>query len=469
MNIGSGPIIGQILKNIAPPSSSKTDSEQKINTSTSFVPFHFQHPFPGTATISMAAEVSESPRQPNSNDPVQGQSESLYTTDIERQSIGSQGQGEPQTTLPADLSIVPGKNIIKGVKLDRDSDSYFVSIECPSNMMKTVRAEIVDIDPAVFDQEQFKLQRSLSLDSHTGNDLVNVSWREGQGGQVGVLKEVSTETAASGSHVTGSGQGRLGGSTQGQGRFVCECCDARFPEYHQLILHGNIHLMESSRLKCEKCGQKFRSHLSYGKHMKEEHNDDEDDITGPSVNMSSLNPRTFRCQSCDIGFRFKCYLNKHFRSRGHFMNLEITGQLEHGTWEKVKDRVSELNITDYDSVLDSVVAILKSANEMPEEDKMESEEAGMKKVIVESIDQASQVLMEGDNDMLHAIGKEAAADDDDHIVQDDDGEDCDIYSEAGAEDLQKLKPHLCGLCRKGFESVSQLKVRMMVHFLSIMV
>ena len=41
------------------------------------------------------------------------------------------------------------------------------------------------------------------------------------------------------SHVTVSASQ----SMQSEGRFVCHVCKAKFPEHHQLILHGNIHLI----------------------------------------------------------------------------------------------------------------------------------------------------------------------------------------------------------------------------------
>lgn len=488
VTISSGQIVGQILKNInsISPITGNVGKEKQPSGST-FVPFHFQHPFPGSGTVATTTEPQEASQDPptflrqNSS----GKADTLCIKDFTKQtsvskldlSMASQKNKSESESEIKIVTLFPPQsltqpNVVTNVKLDKDGEPVLLEFQCPSNPLETVEAEIVNIDPVVFNQEQTKLlqttlQRSSSMEMMAGPQtklgqsnnltlsaiLAKVSSQNSENStntQTKTISETEEDTdegqGSSRGHMTGRGP-LLSGFT-GQGRFVCEICHAQFPEYHQLILHGNIHLMENSRLKCEMCGQKFRSHLALEKHIAEHKSED---VSGETNAASNRNPRPFKCEACDIAFRLKCHLLKHFRSRVHFINFEILGKLPKGTWEKVKDHVADLDVSDNSSFIESVQNLIRSLEN--------------KKVIVETLNTAGQT---GD-----VFGKASNEDDEDVYdaeplrafpIRETVGTGNDSHGEMDETEVQeqeksKLKPHLCGLCRRGFESVALLKVK----------
>lgn len=488
VTISSGQIVGQILKNINSISSmTGNGGKEKQPSGSTFVPFHFQHPFPGSGTVATATEPQEESQDPptflQQNSP--GKADTLCIKDFTKQTSASKldlsmatqkNKSESESEIKIVTLFPPQSltqpNVVTNVKLDKDGEPVLLEFQCPSNPLETVEAEIVNIDPVVFNQEQTKLLQTTLQGSSSMEMAAGHQTKLGQSNNFtlsAILAKVSSQNSESSNNTqtktisgteedTNEGQGSSRGHMTGrgpqvssftsQGRFVCEICHAQFPEYHQLILHGNIHLMENNRLKCEMCGQKFRSHLALGKHVVEHKTED---VSGETNAASSRNPRPFKCEACDIAFRVKCHLLKHFRSRVHFINLEILGKLPKGTWEKVKDHVADLDVSDNDSFIESVQSLISSLEN--------------KKVIVETLNtvgQTADVFVEArkendddvyDGEPLRAFPiRETVS-----LGNDSPGETDE--TEGPKQEKGKLKPHLCGLCRRGFESVALLKVK----------
>ncbi|MCP9257753.1 Transcription factor HIVEP3 [Dirofilaria immitis] len=117
---------------------------------------------------------------------------------------------------------------------------------------------------------------------------------------------------------------------------VCDICKRVFRSSTEMTLHRKIHLIgpSNSRIRsyqCSECKYSVRSRNALQRHMEERHgiveslqteqlNDSDNEET--NTNLSSLNPRSFMCTDCNIGFRKHGILAKHLRSKTHVMKLE---------------------------------------------------------------------------------------------------------------------------------------------------
>jgi hypothetical protein len=348
----SGPIIGQIIRNIT--ATPKGNSQDKTKSSTVFMPFQFQHPFPGKPAVVMSTSVASSPKD-----------------------SGAEG-----TTF----SSASTETVSDSVKSSSQNEVMYVQIGNTKGEVDTIQAQIVNIDPEVFKSKdgdgfnsgitEIPLENVLQLrkvseglyvitsEPETGKSDNNPQQRSTQ-----PIVKVSSAVAGrnltgSAGHVTGSAYpkgssanvtGSASHVTSGEGhasRFVCSICRASFEEHHQLILHGNVHFLENSRLKCDRpnCGQKFRSHSAFEKHLKSDHSVE----TSENLSIVDDDPRPYKCDPCVTAFRLKGHLTKHFRSRAHFKNLEALAKLPIGTWEKLENRVSEIDANNVDEFLAKV-------------------------------------------------------------------------------------------------------------------
>ena len=134
-----------------------------------------------------------------------------------------------------------------------------------------------------------------------------------------------------------------------QGRYTCELCNSSFPEQQQLTLHMNIHVLEKSRLRCDKCNMVFRSVSAYQRHISGDCQVAADVIK--RLYHPRDNPRPFRCDPCNVAFRLKGHLAKHFRSKLHFVSLEVQGILKVGTFDKIEHELTHLEATTLDEFI----------------------------------------------------------------------------------------------------------------------
>ena len=143
-----------------------------------------------------------------------------------------------------------------------------------------------------------------------------------------------------------------------QGRYTCELCNSSFPEQQQLTLHMNIHVLEKSRLRCDKCNMVFRSVSAYQRHISGDCQVAADVIK--RLYHPRDNPRPFRCDPCNVAFRLKGHLVKHFRSKLHFVSLEVQGILKVGTFDKIEHELTHLEATTLDEF---ILEVKKMINE----------------------------------------------------------------------------------------------------------
>lgn len=374
----NGPIIGQIIKNVTV--SARENTSEKSKMCTAFRPFQFQHPFPGTPAVVMSSTIVPSQQSTASGETEHRTSKSTNTvTDVDNSKNSS------------------------------NSELMYVQIGNTQVEVDTIQAQIVNIDPEVFrnrdNQSSVKssvtelpLENVLQLRKISEGLYVITSENEVDKVEKEALQKYSqprviyTRSDSLTGDVTAS-TGHLM-TEKHQGRFVCSICRASFEEHHQLILHGNVHFLENSRLKCDSCGQKFRSHSALDKHQKSEHS------SGVFMEKNSLTdstePRPFKCLPCNTAFRLKGHLTKHFRSRAHFKNLEALGKLAIGTWEKLEHKVSDIDANTVEEFLAKVDILLHVgqgpfAHQSPwshgevsmEEDEVFIENDGTERVLVE--------------------------------------------------------------------------------------
>lgn len=330
----SGPIIGQIIRNVM--TSSRNSQSEMSQPGTEFMPFQFQHPFPGTQTVVISSTVNENQNLATADD------NNPFSSDID-------------TVSAANLSNITASEDSKN---GTQRELMYVQIGNIRGEVDTVQAQIVNIDPEVFGprvgQDSFQgniqempLESILQLrkvseglyvitsQAESGNSDAFANGPPKRDVQTGSF---SADSSLSVGHVTGSTSHVISASRH-QGRFVCSICKADFPEHHQLILHGNVHFLENSRLKCEMCGIKFRSHSALDKHLQYDHQSAGADV----IPADSVDPRPFKCTPCDTAFRLKGHLTKHFRSRAHFKNMEALGKLPIGAWEKLEQKVTDID------------------------------------------------------------------------------------------------------------------------------
>ncbi|XP_053382624.1 uncharacterized protein LOC128549602 [Mercenaria mercenaria] len=461
----SGPIIGQIIRNVT--ANSKANASEKSKSNTVFMPFQFQHPFPGTPGVVMSSSVVPSQK----------------VSVAEGTTFSSGGL----TTVSAETVPVSSKN-------SSHSELMYVQIGNTKGEVDTIQAQIVNIDPEVFKSRgsqdgcpsnitEIPLENVLQLRKVSEGLYVITSEPEvgkTDTGSQSKFTQPSAKTSASilpTSHVTGSASHMTGSvshlvSSEGHsGRFVCSICRASFEEHHQLILHGNVHFLESSRLKCDRpsCGQKFRSHSALEKHLKSEHSADSSDRLSTT---DSDDPRPYKCDPCVTAFRLKGHLTKHFRSRAHFKNLEALGKLPIGTWEKVEQKVSDIDAYTVEEFLAKVDILVhighgRSSGQSSwsqkdvsvEEDEVFIENDGSERVRVEVNEQPFEISTIGETERYRAFPLPGV------FVGNTEKLESDVTQETSVtvEDSYKVKPHKCGLCGRGFETVSELKSHLITH------
>jgi len=399
-----GPIIGQILKHS--PSNSCYDNQGSSEATgapgSGFVPFQFQHPFTGDHGVAMVTSGSidsmstESGKIKVAEANVVGLNTSVTMTT--KVTLSENPIMETQS-LSAAESSQESLHYINGKMMMSSEGPVVISIGSDSDGNEdsgTVQAQIVRIDPDVFSREQSKLSEQAS-----GSDVQLVSENEdytvyqSSGPGVEHWSPITCSSSASGSHgqspntrctqtdqarqqqlskysqsqdtrTLQSHDSRQDAVRESEGKYHCSICGASFPESHLLILHGNVHLLQSSRIKCEKCSLRFRSHSGYVYHLKNFHTEGDE----------ASDSRPYECGPCSTAFTSKGHLNKHWRSRGHFMTLETLGFLESGTWEQVKNKIGQLDTTSEGLFMESVNNIIRDA---------EAIELGEQKVIVESV------------------------------------------------------------------------------------
>jgi hypothetical protein len=311
----TGPIIGQIILNVTSP----LKVNEKLAKTKPAGSFCFQHPFAESQSVVLSASVNS-----------------------EKQETGSEYA----------TSVVPA-NAVESSKNTSQNELQYVQIGNVKKQVETIQAQIVNIDPEVFKTSQYvsEIPSSNVLLKMVSEGLYVITTEAGTSGLTVLSsspKKILTPLQHFSDSLQATGSANVIAPVQ-QGRFVCSLCGANFPEYHQLILHGNVHFLENTRITCGTCSEKFRSHAAYEKHLHD---------GGCQIVVNVLDPRPHKCEPCSSAFRLKGHLTKHFRSRSHFKNLEALGQLDIGTWEKLEAKVSDIDANTVEEFLAKVQIIL---------------------------------------------------------------------------------------------------------------
>ena len=229
----------------------------------------------------------------------------------------SQGQSSRSPEMFTISSLGTWHRVNTGSDISSNSRSYFVKESVAE--AKTKASEALDQVAKALDQLR-KQSDSSSSDS--------------------VVKSGGSSTAL------------ISQETQRKGRYACDICQTAFPEQQQLTLHKNIHILQKAKYKCVQCNMTFRSVNTYEKHLAYcYYADDENKI---ELVPTSVNPRPFKCQPCNIAFRLQGFLIKHFRSKMHFSHLESLGMIEIGTYDKLGSRVNQLEATNVEEFVSKV-------------------------------------------------------------------------------------------------------------------
>ena len=415
-HLARGPIVGQMIRQDSNPGS-QSDSVEKVSTESVFFPFQFQHPFPSSEDLATSPEkVVVSPdKKKTASDIIKmifkSKGEGLVK-DSGRKSDNlsnvfvpvSIQKGIPSKTvrLSADgcsisqveaeiINVDPetfemnAKACTKGSEEARsklankrtDSDEVFIKDSEDDDDLQIVvpKNEIDEVDTRTHtssgftkhistaavgnsnraDTERRSSQGTSTTDKEVGHKPGSFVIKPSSGGPDIIIRfdETNLSNNQEKRHV------QLKTIDTTKGRFICEECGSAFPEQQQLTLHMKIHVLEKSRLKCDKCNMTFRSTLSYEKHLAYNiHVDDENVL---EVVPTSSNPRPYKCDPCNVAFRNTGHLTKHFRSRTHFSQVESQGMLKVGTYEKVEHNLINLEATTLEQFLSEVKMI---ANEV---------------------------------------------------------------------------------------------------------
>ncbi|MFH4979733.1 hypothetical protein AB6A40_006442 [Gnathostoma spinigerum] len=160
---------------------------------------------------------------------------------------------------------------------------------------------------------------------------------------------------------------------------ACEMCERTFRKAAELTLHRHAHLLEqqNSRTRsyqCTECKQTVRSKNLLSRHMETAHpnverkasevldSDIEESIPAYTQNV---NPRSFVCSDCNIGFRKHGILAKHLRSKTHVQKLESLGKLPDDALFIITRKengacLNEVDTTDCDRARTSLLAIISA-------------------------------------------------------------------------------------------------------------
>uniref|UniRef100_A0A2K6VY29 C2H2-type domain-containing protein n=1 Tax=Onchocerca volvulus TaxID=6282 RepID=A0A2K6VY29_ONCVO len=160
---------------------------------------------------------------------------------------------------------------------------------------------------------------------------------------------------------------------------ICDICKRIFRSSTEMTLHRKIHLIgpSNSRIRsyqCSECKYSVRSRNALQRHMEERHgiveslqteqlNDSDNEET--NTNLSSMNPRSFMCTDCNIGFRKHGILAKHLRSKTHVMKLESLRIIPEDSLSLITRKeggvyLNEIDTTDCEHARQSILGIIST-------------------------------------------------------------------------------------------------------------
>uniref|UniRef100_A0A915PUS8 C2H2-type domain-containing protein n=1 Tax=Setaria digitata TaxID=48799 RepID=A0A915PUS8_9BILA len=160
---------------------------------------------------------------------------------------------------------------------------------------------------------------------------------------------------------------------------ICDICKRVFRSSTEMALHRKIHLIgpSNSRIRsyqCNECKYSVRSRNALQRHMEERHgivenlqgeqlNDSDNEET--NTNLSSMNPRSFMCTDCNIGFRKHGILAKHLRSKTHVMKLESLRIIPEDSLSLITRKeggvyLNEIDTTDCERARQSILGIIST-------------------------------------------------------------------------------------------------------------
>uniref|UniRef100_A0A158Q711 C2H2-type domain-containing protein n=1 Tax=Elaeophora elaphi TaxID=1147741 RepID=A0A158Q711_9BILA len=160
---------------------------------------------------------------------------------------------------------------------------------------------------------------------------------------------------------------------------ICDICKRVFRSSTEMTLHRKIHLIgpSNSRIRsyqCSECKYSARSRSALQRHMEERHgiveslqaeqqNDSDNEET--NTNLSSMNPRSFMCTDCNIGFRKHGILAKHLRSKTHVMKLESLRIIPEDSLSLITRKeggvyLNEIDTTDCERARQSILGIIST-------------------------------------------------------------------------------------------------------------
>ncbi|VDM45272.1 unnamed protein product, partial [Toxocara canis] len=160
---------------------------------------------------------------------------------------------------------------------------------------------------------------------------------------------------------------------------ACEMCGRVFRKATELTLHRHTHFLEQQNARarsyqCPDCKQSVRSRGLLTRHIETAHGNadkrrieqnDSDAEESASCVSQNVNPRSFVCADCNIGFRKHGILAKHLRSKTHVMKLESLGKLPDDALTLITRKengacLNEVDTTDCDRARASLIAIIGS-------------------------------------------------------------------------------------------------------------
>uniref|UniRef100_A0AAF5Q5P0 C2H2-type domain-containing protein n=1 Tax=Wuchereria bancrofti TaxID=6293 RepID=A0AAF5Q5P0_WUCBA len=160
---------------------------------------------------------------------------------------------------------------------------------------------------------------------------------------------------------------------------ICDICKRVFRSSTEMTLHRKIHLIgpSNSRIRsyqCIECKYSVRSRNALQRHMEERHGIVENlqteqlidsDNEETNTNLSSMNPRSFMCTDCNIGFRKHGILAKHLRSKTHVMKLESLRIIPEDSLSLITRKeggvyLNEIDTTDCERARQSILGIIST-------------------------------------------------------------------------------------------------------------
>ena len=374
----SGPIVGQLIRTAE---ILENNDKNSGKSGPVFIPFQFHHPF--TSSYSVQEVVTTNCVSTSSPD------QSTSVTSVFIDETQSRNNVEAAKTLA-------NENVVK------TSQPVYIDI----GSLQAIQAQIVKVDPEVFSSNtpytpkrlpssaSIKTSSIEKVEAVTDTPVQNIQLQNISDGVFVVANTNDSVTSNTSSFVsietcsvteqpsamtltsqvsnsTNKNTVSVHRSDSRDRPFMCSVCKATFPEHHQLILHSNIHLIAKGRIKCDKCNLKFRSHATYEKHLLSDLHLGECQLE--TVVPTMENPRPFKCELCEIAFRVRGHLTKHFRSRSHFIHLEEIGKLPVGTWSILEHKVMDLEASNLEGFLKKVQILLNATEKRTDLASLEKE------------------------------------------------------------------------------------------------